>query len=101
MCCHLFGLDAIRSQDEFQRLREPWGRMLARSSSEAWWAKPRAFVIWGSRLWSKVVGVAMENEVGLVVLKIASAGSDSAHLAECLTYEIVRSTSCPVLTIRG
>jgi nucleotide-binding universal stress UspA family protein len=49
----------------------------------------------------RVVHVATEYQVNLIVLGIASAGAAVAHLSEGVTYRIVRGAPCPVLTIRN
>jgi len=93
---------AIRCQDELQRResygQERWRDRLPKRGGPS--REPLIYLGFGP-VEQKVVGVATENGVDLIVLKIASARSASAHLAEGLTYEIVRSAPCPVLTIRG
>jgi len=49
----------------------------------------------------RIVRVAVENHVDLIVLGIATAGAAATHLAEGDAYKIVGAAPCPVLTIRG
>jgi nucleotide-binding universal stress UspA family protein len=49
----------------------------------------------------RIVRVAVENYVDLIVLGIATAGAAAAHLAEGDAYKVVGAAPCPVLTIRG
>jgi nucleotide-binding universal stress UspA family protein len=93
---------AIQSQDELSRLRaageERLRQLLPKRGGPS--REPLVYLEFGP-VEQRVVGIAMENRVDLIVLGIAAAGSASAHLAEGLTYKIVRSAPCPVLTIRG
>ena len=49
----------------------------------------------------RIVRVAAENYVDLIVMGIATAGAAAAHLAEGDAYKVVGAAPCPVLTIRG
>src|SRR5205807_3946728 len=98
---HVWPDTAIQSQDELSRLRAAGEERLRHLLPKRGGPSREALVyLEFGPVEQKVIGVAMENRVDLIVLGIAAAGSASAHLAEGLTYKIVRSAGCPVLTIR-
>ncbi len=93
---------ALQSRDELNRLKATGEERLRHLLPEKGGPSraPLVYLEFGP-VERRVVGVAMENRVDLIVLGIATGGPASAHLAEGLTYKIIRSAPCPVLTIRG
>jgi nucleotide-binding universal stress UspA family protein len=99
---HVLQEAVIQSQDDLARLRAPVEERLrdllpAKGGPSR---EPLLYVEFGP-VAERVVRVAVENQADLIVLGIAAAGAAVAHLAEGLTYMIVRGAPCPVLTVRG
>lgn len=99
---HVSQESTIHSQDDLVRLRaageERLRQLLPAKGGPS--REPLSYVEFGP-VEQGIVRVAMENYVDLIVLGIAAASVAAAHLAEGLTYKIVRAAPCPVLTIRA
>ncbi len=99
---HVSQESSILSQDDLVRLRaaseERLRQLLPAKGGPS--REPLCYVEFGP-VEQGIVRVAIENDADLIVLGIAAASAAAAHLAEGLTYKIVRAALCPVLTIRA
>jgi nucleotide-binding universal stress UspA family protein len=47
----------------------------------------------------KIVGIAIENNVDLIVLATTAASPSATHVAEGVAYKVVGAAPCPVLKV--
>ena len=99
---HVLPETAINSKDDIARIRAPLEKRLRGLIPDKGGPsrEPLACVEFGG-VAERVVRASLEYQVDLIVLGIATAGAAVAHLDEGVTYRIVRTASCPVLTVRN
>lgn len=99
---HVLKETMVQSRDDLARLRKPIEKRLQEllPAKDGPGREPLLYVEFGP-VAKEICRIAWENQGDLIVLGIAGAGATVAHLAEGLTYKIVREAPCPVLTIRG
>ena len=99
---HVLPESTIHSQEDIARARAAGEERLRQllPAKEGPSREPMLDVDFGA-VEEIVFRVAGENRADLIVLGITTAGAAAAHLAEGLTYKIVGTAPCPVLTIRS
>jgi nucleotide-binding universal stress UspA family protein len=99
---HVLPGSTIHSQDELVTLRAAGQARLRQllPANGGPSGEPLLHVAFGV-VEERMVRVAVEYHADLIVLGIAAGSAAAAHLAEGVTYKIVGTAPCPVLTIRG